>query len=147
MCDPKFANNTSIKVAIAYGGTASPHRDVQLAKECHILVATPGQLMNHVGKSTITLKSLKYFVLDNADQVVQSGFKGTIAKIRSHPTFNKETCQTLMFSATFSDEIQRLASTYLKKHVYVAVGMLAELPLMLIKNSSKCTNLRKTQSS
>ena len=124
----KFANESWVKVAFVYGDSPSTHRDVQLAKESHILVATPGRLMDYVGKSMITFESLKHFIIDNADKVVQSGFKDLIGKIRSHATFNKEVCQTLMFSATFPDGIQRLASTYLQKHVYVAIGIVGRTP-------------------
>ena len=119
----KFAIKSWVKVAIAYGGTASRNQGENIAKGCHILVATPGRLMDYVGKSIITFESLKYFVLDEADRMLDMGFKTNIDEIAKHPTFNKESCQTLMFSATFPDEIQRLASTYLKKYVYLAVGI------------------------
>lgn len=83
----KFASRTIIKVAIAYGGTASRHQSENISRGCHVLVATPGQfpvfdlfrilrffsfstgrLMDFVNKNIITFENLKFLVLDEADR-------------------------------------------------------------------------------
>lgn len=119
----KFANASWVKVAIAYGGTASRHQSDNIAKGCHILVATPGRLMDFVDKSVITFESLKFLVLDEADRMLDMGFLDTITKVANHETLKKENVQTLMFSATFPEEIQRLAATFLRDYIFLTVGI------------------------
>lgn len=64
----KFANRSWVKIAIAYGGTASRHQSENIAKGCHVLIATPGRLMDFVGKGYLTFENLKFLVLDEADR-------------------------------------------------------------------------------
>jgi probable ATP-dependent RNA helicase DDX4 len=59
----KFANRSWVKICLAYGGTASRHQGDTIARGCHVLVATPGRLMDFVGKSMVTFESLKFLVL------------------------------------------------------------------------------------
>lgn len=119
----KFANRSWIKVAIAYGGTASRNQAENIGRGCHVLVATPGRLMDFVEKSIVKLESLKFLVLDEADRMLDMGFQDTINKIANHQTLDKEKMQTLMFSATFPEEIQRLAATYLRNYIFLSVGI------------------------
>lgn len=70
----KFANRSWIKIAIAYGGTASRHQSDNIEKGCHILIATPGRLMDFVGKGVVTFENLKFLVLDEADRKFLSFF-------------------------------------------------------------------------
>lgn len=119
----KFANSSYVKVCIAYGGTASRHQGDSINRGCHILVATPGRLMDFVNKSMVSFDDLKFLVLDEADRMLDMGFKETISSIKNHSTFNKENIQTLMFSATFPEAIQRLASEYLRDYLFLTVGI------------------------
>lgn len=119
----KFANTSYLKIRIAYGGTASRHQSDSITGGCHVLVATPGRLMDFVNKSTVSFNALKFLVLDEADRMLDMGFKDTISSIKNHPTFPKGNVQTLMFSATFPDMIQRLATEYLNDYVFLTVGI------------------------
>lgn len=62
-------------------------------------------------------------MLDEADRMMDMGFNEKIIEITQHPSLNKAELQTLMFSATFPEEIQRLAGTYLKNYLYLTVGI------------------------
>lgn len=119
----KFSNRSWVKIAIAYGGTSSRHQSENIAKGCHVLVATPGRLMDFVNKGFMTFENLKFLVLDEADRMLDMGFKEKIQELIDNPTVTKENVQILMFSATFPELIQRLAAEYLKKYVYLTVGI------------------------
>ncbi len=66
----KFALNSYIKVCIAYGGTASRYQSDNIAEGCHILVATPGRLMDFVDKALITFEEIRFIMLDEADRML-----------------------------------------------------------------------------
>lgn len=119
----KFAYGSWVKVALAYGGTGSNTQASRLEKGCHILVATPGRLMDYVNKGKVSFSSLKFLVLDEADRMLDMGFKGTIKEVCEHPDLDREKLQLLMFSATFPTDIQRLAATYLRNYIFFAVGI------------------------
>ena len=61
--------------------------------------------------------------MDEADRMLDMGFRDTIDKVCNHSTLNKENLTTLMFSATFPDEIQRLAAQYLRNYLFLTVGI------------------------
>lgn len=120
----KLTNGTCIKQSILYGGTATGHQRGTLANGVHILVATPGRLNDFVGRGYVSFKSLRFFVLDEADRMLDLGFKPDIEKILNHETMvDVNTRQTLLFSATLADDIQMLSKAYLKpNYVFVSVG-------------------------
>ncbi|CAH1404191.1 unnamed protein product [Nezara viridula] len=120
----KFAFGSIIRIAIAYGGTASFHQASQISKGCHILVATPGRLNDFVGRGLVKFSSCRFFVLDEADRMLDMGFLPAIEQMLDHETMTpKGQRQTLMFSATFPDDIQRLAANYLHGYLFLAVGI------------------------
>lgn len=61
--------------------------------------------------------------MDEADRMLDMGFRDTIDNVCNHSTLNKENLTTMMFSATFPDEIQRLAATYLRNYLFLTVGI------------------------
>lgn len=79
--------------------------------------------MDFVNKATVTFDQLKFLVLDEADRMLEMGFKDTIEQIATHETLNREQLQMLMFSATFPDEIQVLAAKYLRNYGFLTVGV------------------------
>lgn len=90
----------------------------------HILVATPGRLIDYAEKGMIHFSKLRFLVLDEADRMLDMGFKEAIEKVLRNPTMVKpEERQTLMFSATFPEEIQRLAGKYLREYLFVTIGI------------------------
>ncbi|XP_039211512.1 probable ATP-dependent RNA helicase DDX4 isoform X2 [Crotalus tigris] len=120
----KFSYGTCIRPVVIYGGIQMSHTIHQIKQGCNILCATPGRLLDIIGRQKIGLSKLKYLVLDEADRMLDMGFGPDIKKLISSPGMpSKDKRQTLMFSATFPDEIQRLAGEFLKTdYLFVVVG-------------------------
>lgn len=121
----KFAYGSVIRSVVVYGGTASFHQARQVMRGCHILVATPGRLLDFVNRGHISFGSVRFVVLDEADRMLDMGFMPDVEKMMSHPSMPQmHDRQTLMFSATFPEEIQRLATKFLKNdYLFLAVGI------------------------
>jgi len=121
----KFAQGSMVKCVVAYGGTSVGYQASQLAKGCNILVATPGRLLDYVEKGRVSFVNLKYLVLDEADRMLDMGFMPEIKKCVEDPNMPaKEERSTLMFSATFPDEIQEAAQEFLREdYMFLVVGM------------------------
>ncbi|XP_033019972.1 probable ATP-dependent RNA helicase DDX4 isoform X1 [Lacerta agilis] len=120
----KFAHGTCIRPVVTYGGTQTGHSLRQIMQGCNILCATPGRLLDFIGREKIGLSKLQYLVLDEADRMLDMGFGPDMKKLILSPGMpSKEKRQTLMFSATFPEEIQRLAGEFLKaEYLFVVVG-------------------------
>ncbi|XP_069695120.1 ATP-dependent RNA helicase vasa-like [Periplaneta americana] len=120
----KFSHGSFIRTVVAYGGAASYHQAQQAAKGCHILVATPGRLLDFMDKGRITFSSLRFLVLDEADRMLDMGFMPDIERMLNHSSMVATGIrQTLMFSATFPEDIQRLAGKFLSNYLFLAVGV------------------------
>ncbi|XP_041984958.1 ATP-dependent RNA helicase vasa [Aricia agestis] len=120
----KFSYGSVLKIAVAYGGTAVRHQGDIISKGCHILVATPGRLHDFVERSRISFDSVRFVVLDEADRMLDMGFMSSVEKMMDHPTMVPSgDRQTLMFSATFPEDIQHLAGRFLNNYLFVAVGV------------------------
>lgn len=120
----KFAHGSIIKTVVVYGGVVSNHQIQRAMTGCHILVATPGRLLDFVNKGRITFSSLRFLVLDEADRMLDMGFMPDIERLMGHLTMvASDKRQTLMFSATFPEEIQRLAGKFLNNYLFLAVGI------------------------
>ncbi len=114
-----FGQAMKIRSAAIYGGVGmSPQTDA-LRRGCTVLVATPGRLLDHLQQGTVDFKNLKILVLDEADRMLDMGFLPDIRRILSRLPAKR---QTLMFSATFADEISVLAREMLKDPKRVTIG-------------------------
>ncbi|XP_031556804.1 probable ATP-dependent RNA helicase vasa-like isoform X2 [Actinia tenebrosa] len=120
----KFADGTPVKVAVAYGGVSVAYQAQHLERGCHFLAATPGRLQDFVTRERVYLDGVKYLILDEADRMLDLGFGPAIRKLVEQCNMTpKEHRQTLMFSATFPNEIQLLAADFLKQdYIFLAVG-------------------------
>ncbi|XP_051660629.1 probable ATP-dependent RNA helicase DDX4 isoform X3 [Manacus candei] len=120
----KFVYGTCIRPVVVYGGTQIGHSVHQVMQGCNILCATPGRLLDIIGRGKISLRNVKYLVLDEADRMLDMGFGSEMKKLISFPDMpQKDKRQTLMFSATFPEEVQRLAGEFLKTDfLFVVVG-------------------------
>ncbi|XP_059729818.1 probable ATP-dependent RNA helicase DDX4 [Haemorhous mexicanus] len=120
----KFVYGTCIRPVVIYGGTQTDYSIRQVKQGCNILCATPGRLLDIIGRGKIGLHNVKYLVLDEADRMLDMGFGADMKKLVSFPDMpQKDKRQTLMFSATFPEEVQRLACEFLKTDfLFVVVG-------------------------
>ncbi|KAL9258993.1 DEAD-box ATP-dependent RNA helicase 37-like protein [Drosera capensis] len=119
----KFAYQTGVKVVVVYGGAPITQQLRELERGVDILVATPGRLVDLIERVRVSLVSIKYLALDEADRMLDMGFEPQIRKIVDEsgmPGRGKR--QTMLFSATFPKEIQRLASDFLSNYIFLAVG-------------------------
>jgi len=112
---------------VAYGGTSVFYQASQLQRGCNILVATPGRLLDFVEKGRVSLSNCKFLVLDEADRMLDMGFMPEIQKMVEDPNMPKKAPegerQTLMFSATFPDEVQESAQEFLHDYLFVTIGL------------------------
>ncbi|XP_028514405.1 DEAD-box ATP-dependent RNA helicase 52A [Exaiptasia diaphana] len=119
----KFAYGTMLRPIVCYGGVSVNHQLRQLQQGCNLLVATPGRLMDFVERGKVSLKEVKYLILDEADRMLDMGFEPAIRKIvETLGLPDKMNRNTLMFSATFPEEIQRLARDFLNDYLFLTVG-------------------------
>jgi len=114
-----YAENTQLNVAVAYGGVSINTQISAIQKGADILIATPGRLLDHIAKGSVDLSQLQILVFDEADRMLDMGFKDEIDQILNRVP-NKR--QTLLFSATFDDAIFRLSKTLLNDPLLIEVG-------------------------
>jgi ATP-independent RNA helicase DbpA len=108
----------NIKILTLTGGVAMRPQIASLEHGAHIVVATPGRLRDHLGRDTIKLGHVQTLVLDEADRMTDMGFYDEIAGIVSACP---ERRQTLLFSATYPDDIRRATASFLKDPAEVTV--------------------------
>eukprot|EP01114_Cavostelium_apophysatum_P022944 TRINITY_DN847_c0_g1_i3.p1 TRINITY_DN847_c0_g1~~TRINITY_DN847_c0_g1_i3.p1 ORF type:complete len:701 (+),score=162.35 TRINITY_DN847_c0_g1_i3:194-2296(+) len=119
----KFAYRTGLRACVVYGGAPMGHQLRDLEKGCDILVATPGRLVDIMERARCSLSMIRYLVLDEADRMLDMGFEPQIRRIVEQEDMPQTgDRQTLMFSATFPKEIQRLAASFLHDYIFLAVG-------------------------
>ncbi len=114
-----YGRHLPLRSAVVYGGVPIDPQIRELLAGVEILVATPGRLLDHVGGRTVALGQVEVLVLDEADRMLDMGFLPDIRRILDLLPARR---QNLLFSATFSDDIRRLASTLLDDPVTVEVA-------------------------
>lgn len=113
-----YGKNLRISHEVIFGGVSQHHQVINLKKGVDILTATPGRLLDLMQQGFIHLKDIRFFVLDEADRMLDMGFINDVKKVVAKLPEKK---QTLFFSATMPDEIEKLANTLLKNPVTIAV--------------------------
>ena len=108
-----------LKCTVVYGGVSINPQKMKLVRGVDILVATPGRLLDHVSQRSADLSKVDILVLDEADRMLDMGFIHDIRKVLALLPKQK---QTLLFSATFSNDIKRLANGLLKSPVLIEVA-------------------------
>ena len=117
------AYKPNLKILTLYGGVPLRAQAESIAKGAHILIGTPGRIQDHLAKETLVLESIKTLVLDEADRMLDMGFYDEIVKIGSNMPRTK---QTLLFSATFPPNIEKLAKALLKQPLTIKVDTLID---------------------
>ena len=106
-----YAKDTPLRVGVVYGGVDIRPQADMLRRGIEVLTATPGRLLDHIEQKSVQLSQVEVVVLDEADRMLDMGFLPDISRILKLLPTNR---QSLMFSATFSPEIKKLATNFLK---------------------------------
>jgi ATP-dependent RNA helicase RhlE len=114
-----YAKHTQLRSAVVFGGIDIKPQVDELRRGVEVLIATPGRLLDHIEMKTAVLNQVEYVVLDEADRMLDIGFLPDLQRILSYLPKQR---QTLLFSATFSPEIRKLAQSYLQDPVTVEVA-------------------------
>ncbi|KAG2182233.1 hypothetical protein INT43_007160, partial [Umbelopsis isabellina] len=117
----KFGKTSRIKNTCIYGGVSRGPQIRDLSRGVEICIATPGRLIDMLESGKTNLRRVTYLVLDEADRMLDMGFEPQIRKIVDQIRPDR---QTLMWSATWPKEVQRLAQDYLNSYIQVTVGSL-----------------------
>ena len=113
-----YAKYTQLRSTVVFGGMDMKPQTLELKKGVEVLVATPGRLLDHIEAKNCVLNQVEYVVLDEADRMLDIGFLPDLQRILSYLPKQRT---TLLFSATFSPEIRRLAQSYLQDPLTVEV--------------------------
>ena len=105
-----FGKNLGIKIIDIYGGV-NIQPQIRNIPKSNVVVATPGRLLDHIRRKTIDLRSIRFLVLDETDKMLEMGFIEDVEKIIYNLPVER---QTLMFSATISNDVYRIAKKHLK---------------------------------
>ena len=114
-----YAKYTNLRSAVVFGGMDMKPQTLELKKGVEVLVATPGRLLDHIESKNAVLNQVEYVVLDEADRMLDIGFLPDLQRILAYLPKQRT---TLLFSATFSPEIRRLANSYLNDPVTIEVA-------------------------
>jgi len=115
----EYARHTPLRTAVVFGGVDMKPQTLSLRQGCEILIATPGRLLDHVEQKNTNLSQVQILVLDEADRMLDMGFLPDIQRIINLLSKDR---QNLMFSATFSTEIRRLAESFLNEPQLIEVA-------------------------
>jgi len=112
-------NHKEINVEVVYGGAAIINQIRALKKPVQIVVATPGRLLDLIRRKAIHLNLVRYVILDEADEMLNMGFKDDIDKILSYTLKNRK---IWLFSATMPPEIRKIVKKYMKEPLEVSIN-------------------------
>lgn len=115
----KYASQTPLRVGVVYGGVDIKPQSEMLRRGVEVLTATPGRLLDHVEGRSVNLSQVEIVILDEADRMLDMGFLPDISRILH---LLPEKRQNLLFSATFSPEIKKLAASFLNHPVLIEVA-------------------------
>src|SRR3989344_4296876 len=104
-------DDNMLKIVKVYGGVSiSPQ--IEDLEKADVVIGTPGRVLDHISRKTINLSKIKILVLDEADRMLDMGFIHDVTDIIHHCPKNR---QSLLFSATISDEIAKISKRYMNE--------------------------------
>ncbi len=115
----RFSNNSGMRTVVVYGGTGYEKQTRLMRRGVDVIVATPGRLFDHIERGNADLSNVSMLVLDEADRMLDMGFLPQVRQIVDEMEGRR---QTLMFSATISKTVERIAAEFLKNPVTVQVN-------------------------
>ncbi len=119
-----YGRHTKLKATAIYGGVGMASQTRALRQGVDIVVATPGRLLDHMGRGHVDSSKLEVLVLDEADRMLDMGFAPDVQRILDSLPSDR---QTMCFSATISADVDRLAKRALRQHAEVEIGKRAEV--------------------
>lgn len=119
-----FCAGSMIQPVVIYGGASTSYQAYNLARGCNILIGTPGRIKDFLARGKLSFDKVKFLVLDEADRLLDMGFSEVIREIvGSGEMPEKGKRVTMMFSATFAQDVQQLASEFLDKYLFIKIGV------------------------
>lgn len=115
----RLAQFRRLGVVACYGGQAISKQIAALERGAHIVVGTPGRVLDHLSRGTLQLEGLRTIVLDEADQMLDIGFLPSIERILAYAPENR---QTALFSATMPSPIRRVVIQHMRSPLWVRIG-------------------------
>ncbi len=115
----KIGRAIGLRTAVLIGGASMPRQMQMLHRNPHVVIATPGRLIDHLGQGSIKLGGVKILVLDEADRMFDMGFMPQIKRILEVVPKDR---QTLLFSATMPDDIVKIATQHMQLPVRVEIA-------------------------
>ena len=115
----RLAQFRRLGVVACYGGQPISKQIAALKRRTHIVVGTPGRVLDHLGKGTLRLETVRTVVLDEADEMLDVGFLPDIERILSRTPRNR---QTALFSATIPSPIRRIVGRHMRSPVWIRIG-------------------------
>lgn len=134
-----------VRAAAVYGKHPFRYQQEELRQKCHIVVGTPGRVLDHIERGTLKLEKLEYFVLDEADEMLNMGFIDQVEAIMNHLPENR---MTMLFSATLPKDIEKLSQRYMKSAKNIEIESTITLTdkidhsLYIVKEEEKFALLR-----
>jgi superfamily II DNA/RNA helicase len=119
---PKPSGAIQYKAAAICGGVSAQAQIQEIAAGVDVIVATPGRLLDLCDRGALSLLGIKYFVLDEVDRMLGMGLEEQLRKVVALVTAESKPCQTLLFSATLPESLQRLARSAVVNPVEIQVG-------------------------
>lgn len=115
----KVAENSGLRTALVIGGTPIFSQVKKLRARPHVIIATPGRLIDHITQKNVSLERVGILVLDEADRMLDMGFEPQLKRILTTVPADR---QTMLFSATMPEEIANIAKQYMKQPLRVEVA-------------------------
>ena len=115
----RLAQFRRLGVVACYGGQPISKQIAALKRRTHIVVGTPGRVLDHIGRGTLRLETVRTVVLDEADEMLDVGFLPDIERILSRTPRNR---QTALFSATIPSPIRRIVGRHMRSPVWIRIG-------------------------
>ncbi|WP_258097261.1 DEAD/DEAH box helicase [Marinoscillum pacificum] len=136
----------SVNIEVVYGGAAITNQMKALKSPTQIIVATPGRLKDLINRRAVKLEKVQYVVLDEADEMLNMGFKEDIDEILS---YTNEDRVTWLFSATMPNEVRKIVSKYMNNPLEVAVNTVQQSnkdithQFVITKNNNKLAAIKR----
>ena len=135
-----FANHDLPRTTVLYGGASYATQIKELKRGCEIVVGTPGRIKDHLERKTLDISHIKYFILDEGDEMLDMGFIDDIEEIFRHANPN---CRILLFSATMPQPILKIAGEFMgeydiiQEEKVIDEALLIDQQYWMVKESEK----------